>query len=129
MKLKPPGLAGELVMQAGHSLSEHHLPRILKCLKMLSDEDIWWRPHSTSNSAGNLALHLAGNVRQWIISGLGGAPDRRERDREFDERGPRSRRELLQTLRSTVSEASSVIGSLAASDLRRSRIIQKFEVT
>ncbi|MGH9651714.1 MAG: hypothetical protein ACRD3I_14770, partial [Terriglobales bacterium] len=63
-------------------LREVYLPRIARCLSLLSEGEIWWRPHRTSNSVGNLLLHLEGNVRQWIISGLGGAPDRRERDTE-----------------------------------------------
>jgi hypothetical protein len=101
MKRKPSDLAGKFVTQATHSLGEHHLARILECLKMLSDGDIWWRPHLTSNSVGNLALHLSRNVRQWIISGLGGEPDRRERDKEFAERGPVPRRVLMTRLRSS----------------------------
>jgi len=129
MELKPPNLAGEIVTQATHSLSEHHLPRILECLKMLSDEDIWWRPHSTSNSAGNLALHLSGNVRQWIISGLGGEPDRRERDKEFAERGPMARRALEARLRGTVVEAGKVLEELDTHKLIHVYSIQGFRVT
>src|SRR5437867_7915143 len=72
---------------------EKYLPRIVDCLELLSEEEIWWRPNEASNSAGNLVLHLCGNVRQWIISGLGGEPDTRERDKEFAERGPISRSE------------------------------------
>ena len=33
-------------------------------------------------------LHLCGNARQWVVSGVGGAPDERRRQQEFDERGP-----------------------------------------
>jgi len=54
-----------------------YLPRIEACVRSLSPEQIWWRANPASNSVGNLALHLEGNVRQWIVSGLGGAPDRR----------------------------------------------------
>jgi hypothetical protein len=67
---------------------KNNLPHIVECLQQLSEDEIWWRPNSASNSAGNLVLHLCGNVRQWIISGLGGEEDKRERDREFAERGP-----------------------------------------
>jgi len=129
MKLKPPGLAGKFVTEARHSLSEHHLPRILECIKMLSDEDIWWRPHSTSNSVGNLVLHLSGNVRQWILSGLGGEPDRRERDKEFAERGPLPRRALMTRLRSTILEAGKVLEGLGTHELVRMYSIQGFRVT
>jgi uncharacterized damage-inducible protein DinB len=129
MKRKPSDLAGKFVTQAMHSLSQHHLPRILECLKMLSDGDIWWRPHSTSNSVGNLALHLSGNVRQWIISGLAGEPDRRERDKEFAEYGPLPRRVLVARLRSTVVEAGRVLKGLDSPELIRVYSIQGFRVT
>jgi uncharacterized damage-inducible protein DinB len=128
MKRKPSDLAEKYLTQARHSLLEHSLPRIVECLKTLSDEDTWWRPHSTSNSVGNLVLHLSGNVRQWIISGLGGEPDHRERDSEFAERGPLPRRALLALLRSTVLEAGKVLERLDAHELIRMYSIQGFRV-
>jgi len=122
-------LSKEFLDQVNHSIQEHHLPRIERCLKTLSEEDIWWRPNEASNSVGNLVLHLSGNVRQWIISGLGGAPDRRVRDQEFVECGPIPRRALLALLRRTVREAARVLDRLPADELARARPIQKFEVT
>lgn len=112
-----------------HSLSKHHLPRIERCLRLLPEKQIWWRPNASSNSVGNLVLHLNGNVRQWIISGLGGAPDRRERDQEFSERGPLPRRALVKRLRETVGEACRVIRRLTPQDLARQHSIQKYHVT
>lgn len=111
------------------SLLAHHLPRIRECLKMLSEKEIWWRPNSASNSVGNLVLHLMGNVRQWIISGLGGAPDHRDRDREFAEQGPIPRRSLLLELRKTVTEACHVLRRLSPQALSRRYTIQGFGVT
>jgi uncharacterized damage-inducible protein DinB len=96
---------------------------------MLSEREIWWRPHSSSNSIANLVLHLSGNVRQWIVSGLGGAPDDRDREKEFTERGPLPRGELLERLQSTVREAAHVIQRLSTRDLERKLIIQGFRVT
>jgi uncharacterized damage-inducible protein DinB len=129
MKLKPSDLVGQFVAQARHSLSEHNLPRVVECLKRLSEEDTWWRPHSTSNSVGNLTLHLSGNVRQWIIAGLGGEADRRERDKEFAERGPLPRRALVIRLRRAVVEAARVLEGLGTYELIRFYSIQGFEVT
>lgn len=108
---------------------ERYLPRILRCLAELSDEEIWWRPNEASNSAGNLVLHLCGNIRQWIISGLGGAPDVRERDKEFAERGPVGRGELTARLRATVGEARRVIRRMNPEALRRKYVIQGFHMT
>lgn len=96
---------------------------------MLSEEEIWWRPNRASNSIGNLTLHMAGNVQQWIISGLGGAPDRRIRDLEFAERGPVSRRFLLARLRNSVTQACRVLEDLLPDALAQRYTIQGFQVT
>jgi uncharacterized damage-inducible protein DinB len=71
----------------------------------LSDEELWGRPNDEVVSLGNLVLHLCGNVRQWIISGLGGAPDDRVRQEKFDEVGPVPREELVDKLKSTLAAA------------------------
>jgi len=85
------------------------LGKITACLQKLPERDLWWRPNEASNSAGNLVLHLSGNVGQWITSGIGGAPDVRRRDREFAERGPLPRRKLVAMLRTNVNQACRVL--------------------
>ena len=114
---------------AEHSLRRHHLPRIERCFELLSEERIWWRPNFASNSAGNLALHLAGNVRQWMVSSLGGAPDARQRDQEFAERGPLPRSELLSRLNASVRDACRVLRRLSGIELARIHSIQGLNVT
>ena len=49
------------------------------CVKKLTDEQIWQRQGAYENAVGNLVLHLCGNARQWIMHGVGGAPDVRLR--------------------------------------------------
>jgi uncharacterized damage-inducible protein DinB len=117
------------LMESQRSIAVYHMPRLIKCLKLLSEKDIWWRPNEASNSVGNLVLHLSGNVRQWIISGLGGEQDKRDRDREFDERGPVSRRALIALIRGTVAEASSVLDRLSEDSLLRIHDIQGYRVS
>jgi hypothetical protein len=78
---------------------------------------------------GNLVLHLEGNVRQWIVSGLGGTPDRRVRDLEFSETGPILPRRLIARLRRVVTDAGRVMGKLDGEALARTYSIQGFRVT
>lgn len=106
-----------------------YLPKICDSLALLSDEEIWWRPNDSSNSVGNLVLHLCGNIRQWIISGLGDAEFVRKRDLEFSEKGPIARDKLVAQLRDTVREASAVVARLSGADLVRSYSIQGYDVT
>jgi uncharacterized damage-inducible protein DinB len=127
--MKRTNLARPFLAQARHLLLQVHLPRIAACMRQLSPEQIWWRANPVSNSVGNLALHLEGNVRQWIVSGLGGTPDRRQRDKEFSELGPISRRTLLARLRNAISEADRVLRKLNGVALARTYSIQGFRVT
>ena len=110
-------VAQAFIAEARSHLLADYLPKIERCLERLSDEQVCWRANERSNSVGNLLLHLEGNARQWIVSGVGGSPDRRERDREFDERGRLSRERLLSTLRATLEEAEGVLARLDASVL------------
>jgi uncharacterized damage-inducible protein DinB len=103
--------------------------RIEACLGELDDEQIWVRAGENSNACGNLCLHLAGNVRQWILHGVGGAPDQRVRDAEFAAAGGAGRHELLARLRSTVEEACAVIESLPDARLTDVCHPQNYSVT
>src|SRR5712692_10769896 len=76
------------IEHARYLLQQEYGPRLQRCLEEMSEEDLWWRPNEHCNSAGNLILHVCGNARQWIISGVGGTPDTRQRSKEFAERGP-----------------------------------------
>ena len=67
------------------------MTRDLKALRReiegYSDErDIWRTPPGVSNSAGNLALHLAGNIQHFIGMQMGGSAYTRNRDAEFQSR-------------------------------------------
>lgn len=95
----------------------------------MTDDDLWWRPNASSNSAGNLVLHLCGNARQWIVSGLGGAPDVRRRQEEFDERGPLPRAGLLDLLDGTFRDVDRTLASLDAAALLERRTIQGADVS
>jgi uncharacterized damage-inducible protein DinB len=101
--------------------------RIGVCLDQLSFEQIWWRQADTQNAVGNLVLHLCGNVRQWIIAGVGGQPDTRERDREFEARDSVSGEELKALLGATIEPAAAVLERLTAVQLLERRTIQGYD--
>ena len=121
-------LATAVGTEAGKELASAQ-SRITHCLNQLSDEQVWSRSLPSLNSIGNLLLHLCGNVRQWILAGLGGAVEIRQRPAEFAERGPIAKDELLHQLDAVVSEAKEVLRGLTARQLLEARRIQGFEVT
>jgi uncharacterized damage-inducible protein DinB len=110
-------------------LKDEYLPKIERCLERLSDEQIWWRANEDSNSIGNLLLHLSGNARQWIVSGLGEQTDERERQREFDERRLISREELLSRIKTTLGEVDETLARFDESRLLDTFLIQGTSVT
>jgi uncharacterized damage-inducible protein DinB len=110
-------------------LRDDYLPKIERCLEEASEEDIWWRTHEEGNSIGNLLLHIAGNARQWIVSGVGGAENRRVRQQEFDQREGISRAELLDQLRRTLDDVDAVLARQDADALLEPCQIQKYDVT
>ena len=103
--------------------------RIVDCLGRLTAEQVWARSSDNENAVGNLVLHLCGNVRQWITSGVGGKPDIRVRDREFSARGDVAPAELAERLKGTVEEAVDVIDRVTAERLAERVTIQKYDVT
>jgi hypothetical protein len=121
-------LAAAVGAAAAHEMASA-LKRIKHCLGQLSDEQIWWRAHPSLNSIGNLILHLCGNVRQWIVAGVGGAADNRNRPAEFAQRDSIPRDELLRRLETLVADAQRTLTSVTGRQLVDLRRIQGFEVT
>ena len=119
----------EFIARSRAYLTGDYLPKIRKALQDLSPEDLWWRPNPASNSIGNLLLHLAGNVRQWVVSGIGGARDRRRREEEFLADGAAHPAELLTNLEEALLEAEGVLGELHPAELSGKRVIQGMEVS
>lgn len=102
--------------------------RIHRCVGMLDDHQLWHRPNAHVVSVGNLVLHLAGNVGQWINATLGAAPDLRQRQQEFDTRRM-DRRALLDRLDSTLVRALEVVQGLGPAELARTWAVQGFRET
>jgi uncharacterized damage-inducible protein DinB len=121
-------IASAFIASARLYLMNDYLPKIERCLEQLSDEEVWWRAAEESNSIGNLILHLSGNVRQWIVSGLGDAPDRRARQQEFDRREVVPRAELLALLKGTLGEVDEVLARINPALLLERRPIQGKDV-
>jgi uncharacterized damage-inducible protein DinB len=134
---RPLPAALMFLRHARFRLLEDYFVKISAALEALSDEQVWRRPNESSNSIGNLLLHLSGNVRQWIISGVGGADDTRDRASEFAARGSASKGELIELLKATLDEAVEVLTRIEAeyiaaqSDAPLQRVCkaQAYEVT
>ena len=98
--------------------------RIGVCLDKLTPEQVWLRHSQSENAVGNLVLHLCGNLRQWIGTGVAGLPDIRVRDKEFAEREGPQPAELKQRLTAAVEEAAAIIGALTPERLAETITVQ-----
>jgi len=122
-------LGKAFVEDARKWLCSEYPVKLRQCIEKLSEEDIWWREHETDNSIGNLILHLSGNVRQWIVSGIGGAQNRRDREKEFSERKMIPKARLLSDLEQVLKEADSTLRAFDPEKLLEVRHFQVDETT
>ena len=122
-------VSGRLFLDFSSRKLQQLAGRIDVCLAKLGDEQVWARNGGHENAVGNLVLHLCGNVRQWIISSIGGAPDARRREEEFAARGDVGRKELRESLQATVSQATTVIAALNTRRLSDRLLIQEMDVS
>jgi uncharacterized damage-inducible protein DinB len=122
-------IAQEFLDRSRHFLSVEYPTKIRRCLDALPSEALWRRSDDDSNSVGNLLLHLAGNVRQWIVSSVGGARDTRHRSEEFAAREGADVETLWRALRATLDEADAVIARLDTDALLARRVIQGRDVS
>jgi len=108
---------------------EQNRDQIVRCTHLLSPVQFWYRPNEHTNSIANLILHLTGNVRQWLVSAIGGQPFLRNRPAEFAERGPRPTAEILAGLEQTVREATTTLLGLDPTRLDTRHVIQGYDVS
>jgi hypothetical protein len=103
--------------------------RIETCVGKLTPEQVWLRNSERENAVGNLLLHLNGNLKQWILHGVAGQPDLRDRDAEFSARGALEPETLIRQLRGTVQEVVALIHNLPPERLVEPFQAQGYETT
>jgi uncharacterized damage-inducible protein DinB len=121
-------IAQRFLERSRYYLSYEYPTKIQHCLDALPAGALWHRANGGSNSIGNLLLHLSGNVRQWIVSGVGGAADTRHRAAEFAALEGGDAATLMADLRQTLRETDDVLASLTAESLGEARTIQGRDV-
>ncbi|MEM8969956.1 MAG: DinB family protein [Bacteroidota bacterium] len=116
-----------LLAEVRRRIIEESVPRIKKCLNLLNESQIWYRPNEQTVSAGNLVLHLMGNLRQWVLSGIDGQPDHRQRSQEFAEIDPVPTQKLICDLDSLMTEVDQALNRITSEALTEKRNVQGFE--
>ena len=110
-------------------LTDEYRIKLRKTIDSFPPEMLWRRPNDESNSVGNLILHLDGNLRQWIVGAIGGAPDVRNRAGEFAAKEGGSPQELIRQIEQTLDEADAVLAKLRPEQLTERRRVQARDVS
>lgn len=89
------------------------LPRELRAVKRQiesypDDASVWKAVPGLPNSAGTLALHVAGNLRHFVGATLGRDGYERDRDAEFSRRDV-PRREIAETLDAAIAAVTAAL--------------------
>ncbi|MBU2940379.1 DinB family protein [Lacinutrix sp. C3R15] len=93
-----------------------------------SEKNIWKVQGDVKNSAGNLCLHLVGNLNAFIGAALGNTGYIRKRDLEFSLKDiPRI--ELIQQIKDTVKVVENTLKNLTEEDLQKEYKRRVFEDT
>jgi hypothetical protein len=121
-------LAALFVDFSRNKLLGQYWPRLRQTVAPLTEEQVWWRPNESSNSIGNLILHLDGNVAQWLVASFNNDEDQRNRPQEFSQRNSVPVLALLDHLGATLAKAEAVLSRLTAADLLAPYDIQGYHV-
>ena len=124
-----PTVAEIFLARSRYWLAKEYPIKLRHCINALPASVVWARPNATSNSIGNLLVHLAGNVSEWILGGVGGQTVNRYRSEEFARTEGGEGAELLDNLEAVLSDADAVLSRLTAADLERAITVQARETT
>ena len=91
---------------------EEYDAKIALALEELPPERLWWRPAPGTNSAGNLVLHLCGNLTLWLLTAVGGESHTRDRAGEFTAAGGADRAQLAARLHAVVGRCAALLRGL-----------------
>jgi hypothetical protein len=99
------------------SLFSRDLTRLRQQIEAFPTDDALWQTlPGVINAAGNLALHIEGNLREYVGRQLGNLPYKRNRDLEFSLRGM-SRHELSTRIAELSRSIPSVIKELSSEQM------------
>ncbi|MBO6607343.1 DinB family protein [Psychroserpens sp.] len=85
-------------------------------LSYTDENDLWLTSHDISNSAGNLSLHIVGNLNHFVGAVIGKTGYIRQRDLEFSQKHV-PREELIKQIDDTFEMLTSVISNLTVEQL------------
>ena len=103
--------------------------KVMTCMGFFDDVTIWDRANPNTLSMANQLLHLSGNITQYILSGLAGKPDERQRDLEFSVTEGWTKEAVQTRFLGVITEAIRTIENSSDEELLRQREVQGFTLS
>ncbi|CAL2092813.1 DUF1572 family protein [Tenacibaculum sp. 190524A05c] len=105
---------------------ENELNALISELELyINEENIWKLEKNITNSAGNLSLHLVGNLHTFVGKEVGKTGYVRNRELEFSQQNV-SRNTLIKSIEETKEMIKSSLSPLSEADLKKEYPILKF---
>jgi uncharacterized damage-inducible protein DinB len=115
-----------MIKESLTEIFERDLHKLITEINAYKDENnLWVIKEGISNSAGNLCLHLIGNLNHFIGAVLGNSGYVREREKEFSLKNI-AREELISNLEKTIVVVKNSLSKLPAEDLEKNFPIEVF---
>ena len=108
------------------SFFERDLNKLITEIELYKNEETIWRVEKNiANSAGNLTLHLIGNLHTFIGKEIGKTGYVRNRELEFTQKNV-SRQELIDGIKDTIKMVKNSLASITNEDLKKEYPVMKF---
>ncbi len=107
-------------------LFERDLHKLITEIELYKDEnELWLIREGISNSAGNLCLHIIGNLNHFVGATLGNTSYVRNRDEEFSLKNiPRN--ELVSEIENSIRVVTTTLETLPDSDIQKDFPLEMF---
>ncbi len=110
-----------------YRMLDESIPRIEKCIAMLTDDQLNYSFNDNTNSISNLILHLEGNITQWLLNTCCDANFKRNRPEEFVPNQNKSKADLTVILCSLSTKISICLDQIKSETLAKKYTVQNFD--
>ena len=108
-----------MIIETLQKIFKRDLEKLKQEIASYRDENnLWVVDKSITNSAGNLCLHLVGNLNTYIGAEIGKTGYVRDRDREFSQKDI-PREELVKMIEDTITVVANGLNKLKEEDLEK----------
>ena len=116
-----------MIVETLKTLFSRDLNRLKKEIELYQNEkDLWIINKGIANSAGNLCLHLAGNLNHFIGAVLGNTSYIRKREQEFLLKDI-SKEELIKSIEETITIVERTLNNITAEQMQSEYPVLVFE--